>query len=474
MDKRIRHISKEIEVGRLLEQNIPQLLNYMAEDYQIMAEVRLAMHYFTFYEAYYDDENTWSQDIQTVISKINDIISNFILKSQSGDGREEAIRQIDNIRKDIMKRMGALTAYTDLFQNYEYVLNRLEYRFKEGIKEIDDDTEFSKEILRYIFDSEDNFVINEKIKEILGQLPIRMTKQKYFDILKESLNAYLGNDTEALDTYLYMLKTSAMLYQEEEMETFYPRLWEKKEHLSHLDYKDITKENYEKALNMLHAATLTLETETSVYISLQEIINEIYVILLCIPYSGMVDCIDRKTTEAAISIIGDINKAFLEKEKVELPSELTQKFVDLEGVQEELSIDIDVMENALYDIGHNHNNMVQSLMLSQFMQVIVCAQKLLSNSLFIDLEIKAAADLVVDEDRIKKEMDALEKELQNLFSSHDKMIGRAVMANTLNKMPVFFTSHKEVMDYVIYSLERCADRYEKVACYEIINGIMSE
>ena len=472
MDKRIRHISKEIGTGNSLEQNIPQLFNYMAEDYQMLAQIRLAMHYFTFYEAFYDDEDTWSQDILTLIEKVNHILSDSILKNQSGNSREEAIRQTDNIRNEIMKRMGALTAYTDIFQNYEYVLNRIEYRFKEDSKEFDE-TEFAKEILRYIFDTEDNIVINEKIKEIIGQLPIRITRQKYFELLKESLEAYLGNDTEAFDTYLYMLKTSAMLQQEEGMDTFYPGLREKKEYLSHLNYKEITKENYDKALSVLHAATLTLETETSVYLGLQEIVNEMYAMLLCVPYSGMVESAEMEAGQAAVSILGDINHIFLQKNKIELPSEISEKFVELEGVQEELSIDIDSMENALYEINQNHVDLVQSLMLSQVMQVLLRTQSLLSSSLFIDFDVQVKAS-VVDEERLKKETAALGSELQELFSTHDRMIGRAVMANTLNKMPVFFKNHTEVMDYVIYSLDRCSDNYEKAACFEIINEIMSE
>jgi len=48
------------------------------------------------------------------------------------------------------------------------------------------------------------------------------------------------------------------------------------------------------------------------------------------------------------------------------------------------------------------------------------------------------------------------------------------MANTMNKLPVFFKDHKEVMDYVRYSLERCSDIHEKIACIEIIRDIMSE
>ena len=61
-----------------------------------------------------------------------------------------------------------------------------------------------------------------------------------------------------------------------------------------------------------------------------------------------------------------------------------------------------------------------------------------------------------------------------MFSIQDRVISRAIMANTMNKMPVFFKDHKEVMDYVCYSMERCSDIHEKAACVEIISALMSE
>jgi hypothetical protein len=472
MNKKIKSISQEIRSGKLMEENIPQLFNHLSNHYKTNAGVRLAMHYYAFYEAYCDDENTWSKESKEAMMQLNQMIKDNILQNQSGVAREKAISCVDAIRNDIIKRMSLLTAYTDIFQTYEYILNRVEYRFKEELEAVDDE-ELSKEILRYIFDSEDNLVINEKIKEIIGQLPIRITKQKYFDLLKESIHAYLGADQSSLDTYLYMIRTSAMLYQEEGMDTYYPVLWEKKNFLSSLEYKDITQDTYQKALHALQIATLILETETTVYFGLQEIVNELYTILLCAPYAGMVDSDVEEAEEAAFSIIKEINQVFITKEKQELPIDLMEKFTETEGIQEALSYEIETMEDALYVVENDHKAITQSLMLESVLQVLKRSGALLSNSLFIDLE-KQTVEEIVDEDRVEKEIRVLEEELTVLFAEHDKVISRAVIANTINKMPVFFHNHKEVMDYIRYSLERCSDSFEKAACVEIINAILSE
>lgn len=470
MNKNMKQISKEIREGKMLEKNIPTLFNILAEKYHTFADVRLAMHYFAFYEAYTDDEGTWSAASLEIIDKVNRIIHDNVLNSNSGMDREAAIQEVDQIRNRIMEHMSAITKYIDIFQIYEYVLNRVEYRFSDKVVTFDEE-EFSKEILRYIFDTEDSVVINEKIKDIIGQLPIRLTKQKYFEILKGSIQAYLGADAASLDSYLYMLKTSAMLHSEDGMESLYPTLWEKKTELSKLSLKDITKEDYDKAIGLLHAASLTLEIETTVFFGLQEIVNEVYAILLCGPYAGMIEG-TTLADKAASTILRKINEYFINHDKKELSDQLVDKFHNIEGVQEELSLDITSLEDSLYEVNVNHKALTESLMLNQFLNILLRTKDLLSNSLFIDLH-AAKRDEIVDEEKVEKEVKALEEALTNLFNKHDRMIARAVMANTINKMPVFFIDHTEVMEYVMYSLQRCSDIYEKAACYELINDIMN-
>ncbi len=475
MDKRIKQLSQDILKGKSLEENIPQLFNNMANQYHESAQVRLAMHYFTLYEAYYDDENTWSKDALSYIDQVNGIINYNIVGTCAGSEREKAIVALDMIRNNIMKHMEALTTYADSFQIYEYVLNRIEYRFKEEVEFIDED-ELAREILNFIFDTEDNFIINEKIKEMIGQLPVRITKQKYFDIINDSIKPYLGGEASSLESYLYMLRTSAMLYKVENMDSKYPELWEKKEQLAHLDYQNLTREMFVSAKNTLQLATLILETETSVYYALQEIVNDVYTSLLCFPYAGMVQVEDEvpdDAQKAALKIISDINSVFATKEKKDIFDGILDVFGELEGVQEQLLYETDKLESAFYDVTQNHVGLVESLMLKTTMNVLKRSQNLLSNSLFVDLEEKNEV-VIIDETMMASEARKLEQELKDLFNGQDRIITRAIMANTINKVPVFFSNHKEVMDYVRYSLERCSDIFEKVACMEIIREIMSE
>lgn len=470
MEKTIKNIYRQILSNTLPEEHIPPFLNYLADDYHTIAGVRLAMHYFSFYETWIDEGEQWSKASQGMMKKLNGIISNKLLSHAQGEELEMAVGETDRLRNDIMNHMMQLTAYTDIFQNYEYILNRIEYRFKETV-EAEDDEEFSKEILRYIFDTDNNAIINEKIREIIGQLPIRMTKQKYFDLLSGSLIEYKGAPSDTLESYLYMLRTSAMVISGTEMERLYPDLWEKKEFLGGLPFKEITQKDYERASQVLQEAIRFLQGEVNIYYSLQEIVNECYGLLICSPYIGLSTSPYQKQGKVALAIISDVSSLFIKGEKEEPSEKILLKFHELEGVQEELSFDLTTLEEALYQIDQDHRSLVEGIMADKLLNVLLLSKKLLSESLFIDfyeLTLKGP----VSEEQIKAESDKLIGQLTDVFENVDRMVMRSVMASTLNKMPVFFQDHKEVMDYVLYSLEKCTDKAEKLACMEIIKDIM--
>lgn len=471
MEKKLRQICRDVKNGKLLEENIPSLFNYLTDQYHAYAGVRLVMQYVTLYETYLDEESLWSQDAQDLTCRLNEIIRDYVLKQPMGQAHQEIIASVDQIRKGIMGRMDLLTAFTDVLINFEYILNRVEYRFKEDCKFIENDDELAREILRYIFDSQDNVIINEKIKDMLGQLPIRISKQKYFEILRESMQHYLGANKASLNTYLYLLRSSAMLEPMDELEKMYPSLWEAKLYFSQLDYQKLDQSEYERARERLEEATALLNRESSFYLSLQEIINEVYAILLCRPYAGMEQSRDDHW-DVVSALLEDTNEAFMNEEKQELSSQNLERLIQLEGLQEQLTMKLTEPEDTLYTVDTYHRSLVESIMLDKVLNILLRTRDLLSSSIFIDWDEKVEG--IVEEKELDAEAQKLVTELTELFTNQSKPIMRCVMANTLNKLPVFFKDHKEVMDYVRYSLQRCSDPYEKAACGEIILNIIND
>jgi hypothetical protein len=484
MNKNMKLICNEIKQGVNLDFNLPQFFNRLVTLYEQYAEIKLTMHYYTFYESYLENSIDKSIGQDPLLSEVNNIMKDTILSEFSGDKLESGVKKLNSVRNKVMNQMKILTAYTDIFQIYEYVLNRTEYRFKE-VPELKEE-EFVVNVLQYIFDTKDNVIINDKIKEVIGQLPIRFTKSRYFDLIKDSISIYKGADCSALDTYIYMIKTSSMLYKPEGMDAIYPELLEFRKELEVLDYKNLTKEQYDLYSNKIEEIAIQINNTVDYYYGLQEIINHLYVMLLTTPYAYMEGGYRVASLEGemkylllpkgqegsvCLSILYDINEHFLDGNKNPLDKTTEDKLVITEGKQELLSGEFGALESILEDIRTNHSKMVDSLMLGRLFQSLNISQNLLGNSLFIELDGIENSNKA-DEDYVNKAVDNIITELLELFNNSSKYVTRAVMANTINKMPVFFQTTNDVAEYVSNSLDQCHDLAEKTACIHIIKSLM--
>ena len=94
-----------------------------------------------------------------------------------------------------------------------------------------------------------------------------------------------------------------------------------------------------------------------------------------------------------------------------------------------------------------------------------------SNSTFADLSEQTLSEKVSAQ-MAEEAADRLIAECKEFFEGKSRMLRRAVMANTLEKMPVFFTSAQEVADYVMNALTLCDDAAEKYAAKQLLSEIM--
>jgi hypothetical protein len=473
-------ICKEIQKGENLDFNIPQFFNRLVTLYGQYAELKFSMHYYTFYESYIDSGAIRPKEETELLDEVNRIVKDILLSNFSGDRMETGVKGLDKVRNIIISRMKILTAYTDIFQVFEYIFNRIEYKYQEEIKDIDDE-EFLTEVMAYIFDTTDNVIINEKIKEVIGQLPVRLTKSRYFDLLRNSLAIYNGADQSSLDSYLYMLKTGAMLYEQEDMDAAYPDLDSLRKALASLDYKELTKEDYSSYLEQIDGAAYKINSSVDFYYGLQECVNHLYVMLILAPYAYMdgyrIEGLEGEMKflllppeeDQCRKLISEINEHFLSEEKLPLGEETEEKLTYTEGRQELMSEEAGILESYFFDIKSNHVNLVESLMLGRLYNCLNTAQNLLGTSLFIELD-QVIKEHKVDAGYLNKVQEDIILKLTESFKTNSKFVNRAVMANTINKMPVFFGSTDEVGDYIKGVLEQCHDKAEKIACINIIKS----
>lgn len=399
---------------------------------------RLGLNYYTMYESVYDQHSV-SQKVLDILQEFNRILGEFL------DGRGE-IPPLETLRDRLIHDMNLLTAYTDCFQIYEYVLNRVERRFVKGKPVRWSVDEFVGQLMEVLSGSGDSGIMNSRIQEIMGQLPIRYTKQKFYSMVMERLTVYAGAGKESLNDVLYMLKTSAMVSLPEGMHEEWPDLYQVLEKLRHMDYRNLDKEKYWEAMDGIHEASRNLNLVSGLYLLAADLINDLYVLFLT-RESAVTDSEEK---ELFFSLAREILEAFERNDGQALPGSCEECLEKLEGIQEY------VMEQFMPDDGEKDPDLLK-------------IAKLTSGSSFASLDDRLADDEPADRRWIEEKGEEFCKELTKTFEGMPKPVVRAIMARILSYLPVVFRSFKEVEEYMKESLEGCTDFAEREACMEILS-----
>lgn len=473
----MKKIIKEINNNINLKENIPKYGECLMKLYNKCALVEMTMDYYTFYEILCDGEQS-DDKLQNYTDEFNNILKENLFKSKSEDERQNVIERIDKLRNKVYNSVSILIAYADIFSRYEYVSNRFEYMFKNNEKygKISDE-DFTREIMQYIFEDEDNAAINSKISEVIAELPLRLTKSKFFQLLSDGLSVYSKTDKTTIDDFVYMLKTSALLELPQNMNE-YEELNEIYNDIKNIDYSELTEEKFRGLDAKLQYAAVYINEETDLLMLLQGIINKMYVIMLTEEYTDN----DDREIKACTDVIMAINDNFSDTEYISLPDDITDMFVFLEGVPENMYEKLQSVEYVLDNIRNNHLSIVKEIMADNIYKGLFISQNLITDSLFVDISdvqsiFEDSCDKEDDfdgEKYISVIRDEMTAGLTEFFKNNQKPVNKSVMAVILSSLPVFFNNITEVQDYIYNSLSGCTNMAEKQAATEIIKSIINE
>lgn len=411
---------------------------------------RLALNYYTYYETMTEDSSITEQ-MKDYTNQFNLILKQFL----TGKDVEE---ELETLRNRVIHQVEILMAYSDCFQIYEYALNRQERRFKT-LPEIGySDEDFTEMLLDFVTGSEDAVVMNGRIQEIIGQLPIRFTRQKFFGLVTEGLSAYTGSSRKSLEDMLYMLRTSSMAALPEDMDCGYGDLYGILNQFRHLDFKQMTETVFDDmAAKITYISTVLLD-ESSVYMMLADMINDLYVLLL----AGKEALMEVHEQKVFTEITGRILEHFLNGDGAVLDDHITDMLTRLEGRQETYYERYSGMNSVLSETGSED---VHSIRIHKI-------DRLLSGSSFASLDEAEEPDILVDASWLEQKTEEYFMDVQKVFSQASRPVSRAVMARVLASLPICFNSREEIRSYIIGSLESCADSLEKETCKELLLELM--
>ena len=408
------------------------------------AYTNLALNYYTYFETV--AEKTSAQDkLSSYTSRFNQLLGEVLENKGS-------IEDLDQMRNQLSGVIEVLNAYVDGINVYEYVLNRLERRFVTGVKIQESEEEVVSKVMQYIWNSKDTVVINGRIMEVIGQLPIRLTRNKFYNMVSDSLSIYIDGDRSALDNMMYLLRTSSLVQVPDDMENGMEELCQMLLTLKEADYTALTEEEYKKLSRIIEEAVQMVTDLIGDCVSLMELVNDLYMIEL----TRKDAFVDVEEEDILKYIISGVLEKFKKEDWTEIDDDITGKLVFLEGRQEKL-----------YEKYLKYES-VDEFAEEPYKDILRKIAVLLSGSSFASLEETEDADEKADRRYVEKTAENYFEELNQLFQGMKKPVVRAVMSQALSKLPVCFNSAHEIESYIRRSLDSCTDICEKETCMELL------
>ena len=446
--------------------DINKYLSMLSDSYNMYAMVKMCMNYYTMKEMLAEREE--KGDVEKLFDKVSCLIDRHIVKGERVT--KESLEQIEAVRDKIEYKMHNLTAYADGFELYEYILNRIEAGIKNTIESVDIDT-LSAEMFKYVFSENDTVVINSKLQLLMAQLPVRMTKNKFYDVLTNTLTIYKGSEKSSVEEFVDMLETAVLIKKPEGFETEYEELCSVYRALQSADYRNMSEEIFDELLGRLQKAAFFVNEEVSSYMLLQEIVNDVFAILITCD-SSYENNITHPGYKAATEILEACSAV---EDMNELPEQLLSKFMSLEGAQENTYECVMILESALDDVRSRGKNDKMTAEAQDIIKKLLRVEKLLASSLFVSLSDKEEKEIeIADNDFIMKKRDELTEKFAEVFKTGDRNINRSIMSKVLASMPIFLNSQQEIKDYFDYVLLNCKDDSELTACSRLVREIMEE
>lgn len=483
MNSKIRECINEINKAKDAKELLPEYVEQSMQLHGQSARIRMMMEYYIFYEIVSEGINPYISSVQDMIEKLNRVVAQVFSGPYSEERAAEWRTELLAMRQDSMDRMQVLTGYVDCFVVYEYILNRVQYRFEKQ-ERLPADTEFAQEVMNFIFSSKDNAVVNDNLRVVIGQLPMRMTRKHYFDLIRDCISVYKGSDISSLEGFLYMFRTSAMLYRDANQEKYFTEFKAVLEELEQVEFETMDQDLYQIYAEKIRVNASKLTDLSDLYMQIGQLLNELYSIVLTMPYQSEEDAMpeadlvirglqDLFAQEG--SSYGEASPWSEAEEELEAEEDkmawLGEHLTFAEGRQEKLGELLDVAEAALDEIRGSRKEDIESAGLQKAFAELHQLSMLNSNSVFAPLE-EAEEEGQVTARIAEAETERLITELKDMFQGQNRMLRRAIMAGTVEKLPTFFSSAQEVADYIINSLNQCDDAAEKYASKQLILELM--
>ncbi|MCT4597918.1 MAG: hypothetical protein N4A50_08615 [Vallitalea sp.] len=462
-----KNINEKIDIHNTLE----QLLIKQQHNYYKSAVYDMIFNYITFLEMINDNDVIDKLNKDTGSDNIITYIKSILKEYTNLSSCQREIDELMEFRNKIETQTSVLMAYLDEALLYEYIINRIEGKFIKDYVDIEEDESFAGNILNFMFEEEDSFIIGEKVKKILSHLPVRITNNKFYEYVEESLNLYKGAYVNDLNNFIELLKQTILPKEVEGYNSTFEYITDLIGTLENTDYKNINEKDFENVKSITVEIAETISTIISVYTLITSITNNLIELSLCDKLSMFID--EEDLVDANI-LLNSISKNV---EDFVIDEQLAQQLENVEGIIEENINNVDKYNSIVQHVIDSHMKDLHSFNLTTSYENI---QKIdyiyATSSLFVDYNKEKITDEEkrVDEFTLAKSKKELIQLIERGIQGKSRYYKRAVIGQLFSMLPVSFKKPEEIYDYIIHSLNQCSDKYEKDASKQLIREVINE
>ncbi len=449
---------------------IDKLITQSCEKYLMIGGMHLCAYYYMLAEC---DNDTGFYRIER-LDENNRKLSGILQDVFSGykDMKDLKDRTVA-LRKDVKESMYDIVAYVDKAHLLEYVLLRAKPSDKGSPKDVNDDA-VARDLLSGIFKSGSNAVINDNIRKVISQLPVRMTKDKYFDLMKNELKSYVGQPRNSLDRVMYMIRSSSDMgdYPKNVIEEFdedYRKLLEYARPGITFDEKEYACAEIEDLLDYMgdYRDGVELQMKTIDYL---------------LVYLMNYDDVSSQSIDSVIDL-KDIIDAADDIFRYGAPEQMSETLVKrFDSLAQRAETEYAELERILIELNHEHDKETEPALSLQhrfstdfYLSRFMLCDKLLSGSAFAELDFERDPDRTpVTVEELDVRFNEFCVDFNRVTAGALKSMTRARMASTFTCIPPFFNNRTEVMNYVLDSLKGCRDLHEKTAAIEQAKYYLNE
>ena len=457
----INRLIKDLKNGNNPEENLSVYSQLLLSSYIRLTYGKLALGFTEGYDYLEESEDDFIREaLAEVVCAVRDLCAGEQMAAP------EKLVGLASLRDRVITAVREMEDYLCYFEYYEYTLNRLKYQFEGHLENVDTDGLVSK-CIRYIDEAKDAQENNERIQNILGELPLRLTTMKFFELLENGCFCYAGARSDMADSFFARMAALAKGPDIKWLNARWGELYRAAVAMDGLSGPEPTRESYMAMRKELDLAVPELVEILSNLMELLDLSTELYILTASLPYAVALP--------SECQTLGSILKAYIKAvdsgDFLDIDEDILGGLSKTVDDQEKYLGEHMFMEDALDSIFVKYEGILDGLMLGGIYKVLLSDERLfMSGSREVISELTPYYTVGPDELRLK--VDALKERFKESFQAHSQREKRYQISRSLRTMPVPFNNLEDVEAFIRQSLEGCSNPSERMAVQVAIGEMM--